>query len=87
MTVDTRSDPGSLAKHKAHWVQVVKERVLGAHEEDSTSYNVLTCSEEDWHKIQQLHRTYFENVRAIVAASKPNQVLALVQVNLVHWKV
>ena len=36
-------------------------------------------------RLRQLHRSYFTELRAIVAASTPPETVALVKVHLIEW--
>jgi hypothetical protein len=46
---------------------------------------VISCSESDLARIEDLHRAYFREVRAIVAASEPMEAVALVSLQLVRF--
>lgn len=75
-TVDTRRDPRAAHQVKVWWSQRAVERLeqgaLGP-----SSYNLFTVSAADLEKLRELHRSYFQQMRAIVAASQPCERLVL----------
>lgn len=86
LTVDTRSTPEEIRRVKAHWASVGLERLKNPRNElDLLSYNVFSVSEADFLKIRELHRAYFREVRAIVAASEPPEVAAMINIQLLRW--
>jgi hypothetical protein len=82
LTVDTRAGPVL----RRHWARVALERLDSAPESVLFSYNVVSVSEADLARIEELHRAYFREVRAIVAASEPAEAVALVNVQLVRFR-
>jgi len=86
LTVDTKSDPASFSALQAHWAKIVTERIFDRHADDITSYNVFSCSRADFARIRELHREYYHQVRAIVAASEPIEVVGLLSTALLSWK-
>lgn len=82
LTVDTRAVPAL----REHWARVGLDR-LQAGAAGVYSYNVVSVSRADLARIEELHRAYFRQVRAIVAASEPAEVVALVNVQLVPFGV
>lgn len=83
LTVDTRAYPAL----RAHWARVGLERLQSGDAGGVFSYNVVSVSHADLARIEELHRAYFRQVRAIVAASEPAEVVALVNVQLVPFTV
>lgn len=79
--VDTRSQPEVGRRLKAHWSRVAAERIE-AGSNDQFSYNVFTVSREDFERIRELHLGYFRALRAIVADSAPDEVVAVANVQL-----
>jgi hypothetical protein len=75
LTVDTR-----------HWTSVAAARIPQMSDDDRFSYNVFSVSHADLDRIRELHLAYFREVRGIVAASEPPEVIALVNVQLMSWK-
>ena len=84
-TVDTRAEPGRVAALKAHWSEVALRRIGEPGEGDLFSYNVLSVSRADLARIREMHLAYFRELRAVVAASEPVEVAALVNVQLMGW--
>ena len=80
LTVDTRAVPGL----RRHWARVVLDRIDVPGHRGLFSYNVVSVSTADLARIEDLHRAYFRDVRAIVAASEPAEVVALVNVQLLE---
>jgi transcriptional regulator with XRE-family HTH domain len=83
LTVDTRAFPAL----REHWARVALARLEGGGTGGLFSYNVVSVSRADLARIEELHRAYFRQVRAIVAASEPAEVVALVNVQLVPFGV
>lgn len=81
LTVDTRASPVL----RRHWAGVALERLDAAPESVLFSYNVVSVSEADLARIEELHRAYFREVRAIVAASEPAEAVVLLNVQLVRF--
>ena len=46
------------------------------------SYVVFSVSESDFERIRELHLRYFNTLRGIIAASEPNERVAVVNVQL-----
>lgn len=79
--VDTRRDPDVGRRLKAHWSQVAADRIeAGA--PGQFSYNVFTVSRKDFERIREAHLAYFHALRAIVADSAPDEVVAVANVQL-----
>lgn len=85
LTVDTRGDPARVVRLKSHWASVAAERLPAPRPGDLFSYNVVSLSRADLERLRQLHLAYFRDVRALVAASEPVEVAALVNVQLVTF--
>ena len=82
-TVDTRDKPELSRKLRAFWARVGVER-LEAGGSGTYSYNLFCVSRADLARIRALHRNYFRELRAIVAASQPAECVALAIVNLLE---
>ena len=81
LAVDTRRHPRIGRRLKAHWYREAARRA----EEGSPgqfSYNVFTCSQDDLERIRQEHLRYFRTLRAIVADSDADEVVAVAGVQL-----
>lgn len=84
-TVDTQAPRAALASLKQHWSRVAAERVPTARNEDLFAYNVVSVSRADLQRIKQLLRASFREIRTIVASSAPEEVAALVNLQLVAF--
>lgn len=75
-TVDTRADPARSLRMKAWWTRLALERVE-AGSEHVLSYNLFSVSAADYQRILELYRAFFQQMRAIVADSRPNERVVL----------
>ena len=85
LTVDTRADPEGTLRLKGHWASMGVERAASPRTGDMVSYNVVSVSKADLERIREAHIRYFHEVRQIVAQSKPVEVAALVNIQLMTW--
>lgn len=81
--VDTHLDPAAAIQLREFWAGQAVERVK-AHSGAAFAYNLFAVSKADLERIRALHRSYFRELRAIVAASEPAQTVALVTMSLVE---
>jgi transcriptional regulator with XRE-family HTH domain len=81
--VDTRRDAAKAAALRRFWTQVALERA-GNRDDDVFAFNLGTIALHDLPRIHELHRRYFAELRAIVAASEPAEALLLANVQLVR---
>ena len=81
--VDTRPNPEAARRLREFWAQQAVEHVK-AQPAAAFAYNLFAVSHADLDRIRALHRSYFRELRAIVAQSKPAQALALVTMTLVE---
>lgn len=72
LTVDTRSDPEANQRLKQYWTMLGAER-LGRSDPGLFCYNVFSVSEADYRRLSEMHLAYFEELRAIVGQSEPNE--------------
>ncbi|MDD9967684.1 MAG: DUF4423 domain-containing protein [Myxococcales bacterium] len=79
--VDTRGDVRSAASLKAYFAQLAVDR-LRSGVKAASGYNVFAVSEADYVRIEQLQRSYFTQLRTIVASSEPTQVVGLASTQL-----
>ena len=86
-TVATRPSPDTVVRLKGHWAEVARARLGALRPGDLHSYNVISVSRADLEQIRQRHLAYFRDLRALVAASEPVEVAALVNVQLVTFDV
>jgi transcriptional regulator with XRE-family HTH domain len=82
LTIDTRRDAAAGQRLKQWWSSVGLER-LQEGSEGQYSYNLFTVSETDWHRIQELHANYFQEMRRIVAASESAERVVLANLHLI----
>lgn len=80
-TIDTRRDPEAAKQLKAWWFGVGKERFL-QNAAGVFSYNLFGVSNKDFHRLEDLQRAYFRELRSIVAESEPVETVAVVNLQL-----
>lgn len=85
LTVDTRSRPEGARMLRNHWARVAAEGLETPTPRDLASYNLLSCSRADLQRIRELQLQFYEQIRAIVAASEPVETTALVYLRLREW--
>lgn len=81
LAVDTRRDPSMAHALRKWWSKIAVERIDGA-EDGIFSYNLCSVSQRDYERLQELHRAYFRQVRAIVSQSEPVERVVLLNANL-----
>jgi hypothetical protein len=74
--VDTRGDEQRAAHLRRYFFQLALDHVVEGTRSVS-GYNVFAVSRADYARIVELQRGYYAQLRAIVAASEPVQVVAL----------
>jgi len=84
-TVDTQGGQQSLLNLKRHWATVAAARLEAPHEEDFFAYNVMSLSRADLDRAREILRGAFREIRSLVAASHPEEVAALVNLQLVTF--
>jgi DNA-binding transcriptional regulator YiaG len=85
MSVDTQGGAGALHRVKRHWCQVASARLDAPRESELFAYNVMSVSRADLAQIQERLRLAFREIRAIVAASSPEEVAAVVNLQLLAF--
>lgn len=75
-SVDTRGDDVAAATLRRYFAQLAVDRAAQVGPVGS-GYNVFSVSRKDYARIVQLQRSYFTQLRAIVADSAPAQVVGL----------
>lgn len=79
--------PGAeLATLKHHWALQGAARARAPRPGDLLSFNVCSLSRADLEELRARHRRYFAEVRALVAASRPPEVVALLNLQLVSFE-
>jgi transcriptional regulator with XRE-family HTH domain len=81
ITTDTRQDPDAARKLKAWWFRVAADR-FEAGATGVFSYNLFGVSARDFERLVELQRSYFRQLRSIVAQSQPVERVALVNLQL-----
>ncbi len=82
-TADAGASPEDRRRLKAHWAQVAADRLQAPREDDLVSLNLVTVSRADLARVHQLQREYFRALRGLVAASSPEEVAAVVLLQVV----
>ncbi|MFT5685577.1 MAG: transcriptional regulator with XRE-family HTH domain [Myxococcota bacterium] len=85
LTIDTRAHPEAGRVLKKHWLSVGMDRVDTPRSDDILGYNLFALSRTDLARIADLQRRFYREVRGIVAASEPSEVIALMNTQLVTW--
>ena len=83
--VDTQGGKQALHRLKRHWSQVAAARLQAPREVDYFAYNVISVSAADLARIRERLRVTFREIRTLVAASEPEQVAALINLQLVTF--
>jgi DNA-binding transcriptional regulator YiaG len=85
ISVDTQGGAGALHRVKRHWCEVASARLDSPRESELFAYNVMSVSRADLAQIQERLRLAFREIRAIVAASSPEEVAAVVNLQLLAF--
>ena len=85
-TVDTQGGSEALHRLKQHWCRVASARLCAPAEQELFAYNVVSVSRADLDRINEKLRMTFREIRSIVAASKPEQVAAVVNLQLLVFE-
>ena len=84
-TVDTQGGQQALLNLKRHWASVATARLSSPQAEDFFAYNVMSLSRADLDHAREILRGAFREIRSLVAASQPEEVAALVNLQLVTF--
>jgi transcriptional regulator with XRE-family HTH domain len=84
-TVDTQGGAEALHRLKQHWCQVASDRLTAPSDGELFAYNVVSVSRADLAVIQDKLRMTFRDIRSIVAASQPEQVAAVINLQLIAF--
>lgn len=81
-TSDVKGTAEDRRRLKAHWAQVATDRLNTPRPGDLVSLNLAILSKADLEQVRQLQRSYFRELRSIIASSTPEEeaVLVLMQV-------
>jgi transcriptional regulator with XRE-family HTH domain len=77
-TSDARASSDDRRRLKAHWAQVAADRMHSPRADDLVSLNLAILSNADLERVRQLQRSYFRQLRSIVASSSPEESATLV---------
>jgi len=83
--VDTQGGREALHRLKRHWSHVAAERLQAPREADYFAYNVVSVSAADLERIRERLRVAFREIRSLVAASRPEEVAALINLQVVTF--
>jgi hypothetical protein len=78
-------DTGAVPMLKIHWSNVASHRILSPSADDLFAYNVISVSEVDLHRIRELLRSTFREIRVITAGSSTSERVALINLQLTSW--
>jgi len=75
-TVDTRADPERSRQLRLWWARTALDRAARG-SPHQLSYNLFSVSAADYDRILELYRSFFAQMRAIIADSSPNERVVL----------
>lgn len=84
-SVDTQGGQQALSRLKRHWSAVAAERAAAPRTEDFLAYNVVSVSRADLELVRTKLRDTFRELRTLVATSKPEEVVGVINVQLVAF--
>lgn len=76
LALDTRRDAESSRAQRLFWLEVGRGR-LQAKRPGLWSYNVFGVSKADLARLEQLHASYYNQMRAIIASSEPVETVVV----------
>lgn len=79
--IDTRRDPKAAHSLRAFWADVARQR-MDEPGDALFSHSLFGVSEKDYQRIRELQKAYYQEIRAIVAASLPVERVALLNLQL-----
>ncbi|HYO94164.1 MAG TPA: helix-turn-helix transcriptional regulator [Polyangiaceae bacterium] len=83
--VDTQGGKQALHALKRHWTQVAAERLQAPAASDFFAYNVVSLSQDDLQQVHEKLRATFREIRSLVAASRPEEVAAVINLQVVTF--
>lgn len=84
LTIDTSTEPTILNRVKGHWTETALKRLQrGPLSDDWFGYNVMSLSDRDLEQARMILVRAYREIRALAAASKPVQIAALLNIQLV----
>jgi transcriptional regulator with XRE-family HTH domain len=85
LTLDLTGDPERVRDLRRHWLAVAMEQVDACVSEDVFAYNVFSVSRTDFERLREMHAAFYREVRQIIAASSPTEVVAMYGTQLFEW--
>jgi len=86
--VDTQGGKAALRRLKQHWAAIAAARLEGTPVEgDLFAYNVISVSKPDFERIRDTLRATFREIRSLVAASEPAEVVAVLNLQALQFPV
>jgi transcriptional regulator with XRE-family HTH domain len=85
LVVDMRNSPDSARALRRHWAEVSSARLGAPQPDDLFSYNVFSVSRADYARMRQLQLDFFQQMRALAAASEPSELGGLMVLHLLPW--
>ncbi len=80
-SIDTRADPSAGRRLREWWAGVGLDYIR-SERPGLFSFNVFSVSQKDYEQLQEMHRSYYRSMRALIAASKPEQRVVAANVQL-----
>lgn len=80
-SIDTRADPNAGRRLREWWAEVGLDYIR-KERPGLFSFNVFSVSQADYERLQEMHRSYYRSMRALVAASSPEQRVVAANVQL-----
>ncbi|MCP4445119.1 MAG: DUF4423 domain-containing protein [Myxococcales bacterium] len=80
-SIDTRADPSAGRKLREWWARVGLDYIRDERP-GLFSFNVFSVSQVDYERLQEMHRSYYRSMRALIAASSPEQRVVAANVQL-----
>jgi hypothetical protein len=80
-SIDTRTDPAAGKRLKEWWAQVGID-FIRADRPGLFSFNVFSISAADLARLEDMHRSYYRTLRAVVAASEPPERVVVANLQL-----
>lgn len=85
LTVDVPPDTADIRRVRQHWASVSAVRAGEPAPADRFAFNVCAVSRADLERLLEVQAAYFREVRGIVAASEPAEVVALITMHTLVW--
>jgi transcriptional regulator with XRE-family HTH domain len=83
--VDTQGGAEALHRIKQHWCDVARAHLTSPREGEVFAYNVVSISRKDLQTLREKLRSTFRDIRSMVASSHPEEVAAIVNLQLIAF--